>query len=219
MKGHIRERGTGNWYAVIDMRDPATGKRKRKWHSLEAKGKREAQIECATLISSIKAGTYLEPDKTTLASFVGHWLNDIKARVSPRTHERYAQIIHTNIIPLLGGTPLRDLRPQAISAAYTKALTKGRKDGTGGLSPRSVHHMHTVLKAALTQAVRWELLSRNPANAVRAPKVEPRHMATYDLPQTVALIDAFQGTRMFIPVLLAVLCWLAAWRDCRPALG
>ena len=47
MKGHVRERGAGNWYAVIDLRDPATGKRKRKWHSLEAKGKREAQIECA----------------------------------------------------------------------------------------------------------------------------------------------------------------------------
>ena len=51
MKGHVRERGAGNWYAVIDLRDPTTGKRKRKWHSLEAKGKREAQIECARLIS------------------------------------------------------------------------------------------------------------------------------------------------------------------------
>ena len=51
MKGHLRERpkGSGNWYAVLDMRDAATGKRKRKWHSLDAKGKREAQIECATL--------------------------------------------------------------------------------------------------------------------------------------------------------------------------
>ncbi len=47
MKGHIRERGKGNWYAVLDIRDPATGKRKRKWHSLKATGKREAQIECA----------------------------------------------------------------------------------------------------------------------------------------------------------------------------
>jgi integrase len=205
MMGHLRERpeGSGNWYAVIDMRDG-----KRKWFSLKATGKRQAQIECAGIISSIEGGTYLEPNKTTLASFVVHWLNDIKARVSPRTHERYVQIIHTNIIPLLGGTSLRDLRPQAISAAYAKALAEGRKDGTGGLSPRSVHHMHTVLKAALTQAVRWELLSRNPASAVRAPKVEPRLMATYDLPQTVALIDAFQGTRMFIPVLLAVLCGL-----------
>jgi hypothetical protein len=29
MKGHIRERGKGNWYAVLSVRDPATGKRKR----------------------------------------------------------------------------------------------------------------------------------------------------------------------------------------------
>jgi hypothetical protein len=36
---------------------PKTGKRKRKWHSLEAKGKREAQIECATLINAITAGS------------------------------------------------------------------------------------------------------------------------------------------------------------------
>ena len=68
MRGHIRERSPGHWAIVIDMRDPATGKRKRKWHSLEANGKREAQIECATLISSIKAGTYLEPTRQ-------HWRN------------------------------------------------------------------------------------------------------------------------------------------------
>jgi hypothetical protein len=42
---------------LSSMRDPKTGKRKRKWHSLEAKGKREAQIECATLINAITAGS------------------------------------------------------------------------------------------------------------------------------------------------------------------
>ena len=56
MRGHVRQRGKGNWYAVLDVRDSITGKRKRKWHSLEAKGKREAQIECATLINAITAG-------------------------------------------------------------------------------------------------------------------------------------------------------------------
>ena len=38
MKGHVRERGAGNWYAVIDLRDAATGKRKRKWHSPRSQG-------------------------------------------------------------------------------------------------------------------------------------------------------------------------------------
>ena len=31
MKGHIRERSTGRWAIVLDVRDPATGKRKRRW--------------------------------------------------------------------------------------------------------------------------------------------------------------------------------------------
>ena len=42
MKGHVRERGRGNWYAVIEIRDAITGKRKRKWHSLPGM-RREAQ--------------------------------------------------------------------------------------------------------------------------------------------------------------------------------
>ena len=38
MKGHIRERSPGYWAIVIDLRDPATGKRRRKWHSFVVPG-------------------------------------------------------------------------------------------------------------------------------------------------------------------------------------
>src|SRR6478609_7948638 len=113
MKGHVRERpeGSGNWYAVIDLRDASTGKRKRKWHSLKADGKRQAQIECANLISGIDGGTYLEPDKTTVAQFFDKWLENIKPNVSPRTHERYGEIARKNIVPLIGGVVLAKLKP------------------------------------------------------------------------------------------------------------
>jgi integrase len=208
MKGHIRERGKGNWYAVIDTRDPATGKRKRKWHSLEATGKREAQIECAGLISSIDAGTYLEPDKTTIAQFLDRWLNNIKPNVAPRTHERYGEIARKNIVPLIGGAIMSKLKPAQISEAYAKALSQGRRDGKGGLSPQTVQHMHRVLKQSLKQAVRWELLHRNPADAVDAPKVDKQEMRVYDVPQTVDLIEAVRGKRVFIPVVLAAMCGL-----------
>jgi integrase len=208
MKGHIRERGKGNWYAVIDSRDPATGKRKRKWRSLKANGKREAQIECASIISAMDQGTYFEPDKTTLAQFLERWLENTKPNVAPRTHERYAEIAIKNIIPLLGGLILAKLKPAQISEAYTKAITSGRRDGKGGLSARTVNHVHRVLKQALGQAVKWEMLTRNPADAVDPPKVERRTMKTYDIGQTVALIEALRGSRMFVPALLAVLCGL-----------
>ena len=202
MKGHIRQRSPGRFAIVLETRDPATGKRRRKWHSF-AGTKREAQIECARLISEINGGTYLEPTKTTLTQFFDQWLANIKGNVSPRTHERYEEIAKKNLIPLLGATTLTKLRPMQIAAAYTKALAGGRRDGKGGLSPRTVHHMHRVLKQALTQAVGWQLLIRNPVEAVDPPKVERHQMTTYDMAQTAALIDAVRG---FIPTLLAVLC-------------
>jgi hypothetical protein len=46
MKGHIRERSPGHWAIVLEVRDAATGKRKRRWHSFTGT-KRQAQIEAA----------------------------------------------------------------------------------------------------------------------------------------------------------------------------
>ena len=109
-----------------------------------------------------------------------------------------------NITPPLG-RPLTKLKPAQISAAYAKALTSGRRNGKGGLSPRTIHHIHRVLKQALGQAVKWHLLMRNPCDAVDPPKVERTAMMTYDLRQTGELIEAMRGTRLFVPTLLAVL--------------
>src|SRR5262245_32666879 len=41
MRGHLRERSPGHWAIIIDVRDPVTGQRKRKWHSFRGT-KREA---------------------------------------------------------------------------------------------------------------------------------------------------------------------------------
>ena len=171
MKGHLKERSPGHWAIILDVSDPETGKRKRRWHSFKGT-KRQAQIECARLIAAIQGGTYLEPSKVTLSSFLESWLDHVKSQVSPRSHERYCELARKNIVPLIGAVPLTKLKPAQVSAAYAKALQEGRRDGSGGLSPRTVTHMHRVLKQALGQAVRWELLTRNPADAVDPPKVE-----------------------------------------------
>jgi hypothetical protein len=91
MKGHLRERSPGRWAIVIDVRDPATGKRKRRWHSFKG-NKREAQVECAKLIAAMGAGSYVEPTKTTVGDFVrsriAQW--EASGEISARTAERYA---------------------------------------------------------------------------------------------------------------------------------
>jgi integrase len=87
-------------------------------------------------------------------------------------------------------------------------LASGRRDDKGGLSPRSIHHLHRLLSKALKQAVKWRVLSRNPMEAVDAPKVPEKTMQTYDFAQTATLIEAMRPTRMFIPTLLGGLCGL-----------
>jgi integrase len=212
MKGHIRERSPGHWAIILDKHDPATGKRKRKWHSFKGT-KREAQIECSRLITAISGGTYLEPNKITLAAFLDRWLDHIKSQVSPKSFERYSDFVNANIKPLLGAAILGRLKPAQISEAYARALTDSWRQ-KGALSPRTVRLMHGVLKQALSQAVRWEILNRNPADAVDPPKIEWKPVQTYDLEQTAEVIETFRDRPLFIPVLLAVLCGLRRGEIC-----
>jgi Phage integrase, N-terminal SAM-like domain/Arm DNA-binding domain len=154
MRGHIRERSPGHWAIVIDVRDPQTGERKRRWHSFKGT-KREAQREAARLISEVDKGTQVDASRMTVAAFLERWIEHMQGQVSPRSHERYAELCRKNLAPLLGAPVLTKLQPAQISQAYAKALASGRRDGAGGLSARTVTHMHRVLREALQQAVRW----------------------------------------------------------------
>ena len=69
-----------------------------------------------------------------------------------------------------------------------------------------VNYMHRILRHALQQAVRWQLLVRNPADAVKPPTAERKEMKALDADDTAVLIEAARGTRLFVPILLGVLC-------------
>lgn len=205
MKGHIRERSPGKWAIVLDVPDPETGKRRRKWHSFHGT-KRQAQVECARLVSELNGGVYIEPDKTTVSEFLKRWLVHVKPTVSNKTHERYTELCELNIKPLLGDVILNKLKTERIDNALSTALVSGRVDGKGGLSPTTVRHIRRVLVMALGQAVTWELLPRNPATTSKAPKQVKKPMKAFDANQTAMLLRAVEGKRLHMPVLLAVMC-------------
>jgi integrase len=205
VRGSIVQRGR-SWAIIVDERD-ASGRRRRRWHS--HKGTRKsAEAECARLIAALNAGTHVDPTRETVSAFLDRWLEHMQGQVSSRSHERYSELARKNLAPLLGALALSKLQPAHISQAYAKALASGRRDCTGGLSARTVTHMHRVLHEALQQAVVWRLLANNPAAFVKPPKVQRAEMKTYDLQQTAELLEALRGNRMFIPTVLAGLCGL-----------
>ncbi len=112
-------------------------------------------------------------------------------------------------MPVIGAVRLTSLRPQQIAAAYAKALATGRRDGKGGLSPSTaVVYMHRIIKHALADAVRWGSLAKNPADAVDPPQVERATLSTYDMAQTAEALEAARGSRLFVPVMIGLLCGL-----------
>ena len=204
MTGSVKKRSKNSWTMIIYMgRDPKTNKKRQKWHTVSGT-KRDAQRELTRLLHELNTGQYVEPSKMTVAAYLQKWLDHAQKKVNPKTHERYTQLVQRNLTPLIGGLPLPGLRPLHIQDTYDRLLESGRVDGKGGLSSRTVQHCHRVLRAALQQAVRWQLVAVNAANAVEPPSVEKREMQALDEIQTVWLFNASQGTRFYIPILFAV---------------
>jgi integrase len=203
MKGHVRERGKGNWYAVLSVRDPQTGKRKVQWRSLPGcKGKKEAQIECSRLITEIADGSFVVSNQTTLAQWIDHWLSigapgKKRKAVGRKTLERYGQLLRGHVIPTLGDRPLQKLQSTEIDALYTRLAEK--------ISARTAHHIHNVLGSCLRTAVRTRKLSRNPmSDVIKVPSPgEADHGIALDADQLRTLVHGFKQSVLFPIVAVA----------------
>ena len=205
MIGNITRRGKSSWRLKFDLGpDPVTGKRKIAYKTVRG-SKREAQTALALAIAEHESGEWIEPSALTVQAYLEKWLTDhSKVTVSAKTYERYADLVDHHLIPRLGAHRLQRLTPLHIQGAYADMLANGRRDGKGGLSARTVHHAHRVLFAALRQAVRWQLLSRNSAEGVTAPKPDKPEIPILDNAGMGELLKAALGTRLYLPTLLAV---------------
>jgi integrase len=199
MKGHLRERSPGRWAIIIDARD-AAGNRKRRWFSFRGT-KREAQRRCAELIAETRGGAATSPERMTVGQYLERWVDHMRPLVSPKTHERYAQMARANLVPAIGTTLIAKVTPMQISGAYATMIS-------GGLAPCTVTHVHRLLSQAFKHAVRWRILPANPCDDVSPPRVERREMRVWNTQTMAAALDAAPGWRCHVPILLASLCGL-----------
>jgi integrase len=175
----------------------------------------EARKELRRLIKSGDDGEHIAPDKITLATWIGRWIALLERQqdegerrrrglVSARTIERYAELLRCHVTPTLGTRPVQKIQASEIDDLYVKLEKK--------LSPRTVHHVHTVLGACLKSAVRKGLRAANPVARAEAPSAgESDHGMVLDEDQLRTLLTGFKGSVLF-PI-LAVAAFTGARRN------
>ena len=168
MKGTIVKRGS-RYSVVVELhRDPVTGKRQRQWHS-GYRTKRDAEAARVEILSRLQRGEYVAPSKLTVTDYLeDRWLPAKQATLAPSTHESYSRNVRVHILPALGSAPLQELSADVLTRFYAERLDHGGRSGKR-LSPRTVRYLHSIIHAALADALRWQLVPRNVADAATPP--------------------------------------------------
>ena len=170
------------------------GRRQRQW----VNGARsDANRRLRELTARADAGEHVPSSRTTLKTWAAEWLALLargeasgmrrKGRVTPRTRERYRELLASYVFPTLGDRPIQKLTPTEIDHLYIALERK--------LSAATVRHVHTALKACLATAVRKGVLVNNPAGRADAPrKIDPEIGRALSVEEVTRLLAGFAGT-------------------------
>ena len=88
----------------------------------------------------------------TYGQLLDDWLHSSKITVKDSTYARYAHLIQKHIKPHLGNLQLSQLTSQIIEEFIAVKLRTGRLDGRGGLAPKTVTDIFTVIKSTIEYA-------------------------------------------------------------------
>ncbi len=195
-EGSITRLADGRWQARVDLGFEG-GKRVRK--AFYGKTRKEVQAKLMTALNDHQRGLPLPNERQTVGQFLTDWLeNTARHTLRPTTYDGYADLVHHHLVPVLGRVPLAKLTPQQIAACYSDLLAKG-------LAPRTVQYAHAVLHRALDQAVRWNLVARNPTDAVDAPRPQRKEITVFTAEQAQRFLDAAKDDRLHALYVLALM--------------
>lgn len=191
-----RNAGEGSVMVLPDGRYRARARRGPRGAVEETYGfgrtRKEAYADLTRKLKARKAADGRPGSGSPLAVYLAWWLDvELAGRVADgliqvTTVGGYEQKVRLHVEPLLGRVALEDLSAADVRAWMEKLRRKG-------LSPRTREYAHATLRAALSAAQDYELVDRNVAKLVDAPKVERRRRPPTPLGDARALLAATAG--------------------------
>ncbi len=206
MRGNITliSKEKNSWKVRIEMPKDINGKRKQKAYTVYGT-KKEAEKFLTEKLRELDTGLLIDTKKMKLGEYFEYWLKEYcYNNLSINTIEGYEQYIEKHIKPKLGNIELEKLKPLQLQSFYSEKLENGKLNGKGGLSRQTVRTLHRIIHGALTQAVKWQLVSRNVADCVEPPKPKKYEAKFLNDEQTNLLIEKVKKSDIYIPVIIAI---------------
>ena len=163
-------------YCVIYSYVDAEGKRKQKWETYANKAdakRRKKEVEYKSDL-----GTIVIPKCTTMRDLLKEYVDLYgKDKWAVSTHSTNIGVINNYILPFIGDTKLTDISTRYLEIYYQKLLKTPavgspgpKKSESVFVSASTIQDVHKLLRNCFAQAVKWEMIEKNPATNATVPK-------------------------------------------------
>lgn len=115
----------------------------------------------------------------TFSEATTQWLLHQQIRVKPSTYSAYCGIVKRHLLPEFGRRACCRITAAEIDAFITRKLRSGRKDGLGGLSPKTTRDIISILKMIFLYTER-EYGLPTPCKNTSLPVLPPLHTRVFD---------------------------------------
>lgn len=206
-----------NRYNVVYLYDDeATGKRKQKWESfstLEDAKRRKAEVEYRQ-----ELGNVVIQQCDTLDGLLKEYVSIYgKSIWSLSVYSGNTGLINNYISPIIGSMKLKDVTARVLEKYYMQLLKtpavvqhshqqKSKKPTC--VAPPTVRKVHNILRSAFHQAVKWELMEKNPAMYATVPKAETKKREIWDAPTLFRATELCEDERLKLSINLSFACSL-----------
>ena len=198
-EGSITHRPDGRWEVRVDLGRGLDGKRRRK--SAFAETQADAVQRLRKLGGRAADGQVLNTSTPTVARYLEDWFTLNADTWRPSTRRSYRGAIDLYLVKAFGPLRLEQLSPLSVQRWLTE-----HKTAHG--ARRRITLAHAVLRSALSEARRLQLVSLNAAEPVRVPKPTTRPITPLSVEQASAFLKVADGHRLGSLFSVALACGL-----------
>lgn len=157
---------------------------------ITAKSKAEAQRKHREARLQLARGLPATNDVQTVASWLTYWLeHKVKPSKRATTYQGYESVIRVHIIPAIGRKHLAKLTAIDVQVMMTRMKESG-------VSPTTVKNARAVLRKALNDAMRDDLIGRNVVTLTDMPRQETFHAKPLTADELPRFLAATRGHRL-----------------------